>query len=101
MLSQAGIKNAIEKARLNIARDWLIIFLNKNFSGGNIVDKDTSGTIRRAERFHIVLIGEGLMVGGIAGFVVILYRMALEFAGDALNHILQHARQNLLWAACW
>ena len=65
------------------------------------MDKDTSGTIRRAERFHIVLIGEGLMVGGIAGFVVILYRMALEFAGDALNHILQHARQNLLWAACW
>lgn len=101
MLSQTGIKSAIEKARLNIVRDWLIIFLNKKFSGGNIVDKDTSGTIRRAERFHIVLIGEGLMVGGIAGFVVILYRMALEFAGDALNHIMQHARQNLLWAACW
>lgn len=55
-----------------------------------VVDKDTdtSGTIRRAEHFQVVLIGEGIMVGGIAGFVVILYRMILEFAGETLHLIL-------------
>lgn len=88
---------------LNISGDWLIIFMPYLCmkQEESKVDKDTSGTIRRAERFHIVLIGEGIMVGGIAGFVVILYRMALEFAGDALNNILQYARQGLLWTGCW
>ena len=38
---------------------------------------ETAKTIRRAERFQIILIGEGLLVGGIAGLVVLLYRMLL------------------------
>lgn len=65
------------------------------------MDKDTSGTIRRAEHFQVVLIGEGIMVGGIAGFVVILYRMVLEFAGDALKHILNFIGHHPVRIAGW
>ena len=45
--------------------------------------KDTTSTIKRAERFQIILIGEGILVGGIGGLVVLLYRMCLEYAGKA------------------
>ena len=41
-------------------------------------ETDTSRLIRRTDRFQVVLIGEGLIIGGIGGFVVLLYRMALE-----------------------
>ncbi len=30
--------------------------------------KDTTSTIKRAERFQIILIGEGILVGGIGGW---------------------------------
>ena len=43
--------------------------------------KSISGTLSRARRFPVLLIGEGLLVGGIGGFVVVLYRMALDVAG--------------------
>ena len=38
--------------------------------------KDTSYVLNRAERFHMVLIGEGLLVGAVAGGIVLLYRLA-------------------------
>ena len=41
--------------------------------------KDTSHTIRRAEHFKTILTGEGFLVGLIAGLVVLLYRVLLEF----------------------
>ena len=50
--------------------------------------KDVSHTIRRAERFPVILIGEGLLVGAAAGLIVLLYRLALTFAGNALSEIL-------------
>lgn len=65
------------------------------------MDKDTSGTIQRAEHFQVVLIGEGIMVGGIAGFVVILYRMVLEFAGDILQQILGFVGRHPVRIAIW
>lgn len=65
------------------------------------MDKNTSATIRRAEHFQVILIGEGILVGGIAGFVVILYRMVLGFAGNALNRILQYIERNVLMIAGW
>ncbi len=52
------------------------------------MEKDTSNMIKRAERFQMLLIGEGLVVGGIAGLVIVLYRMILECAGHWLNQIL-------------
>ncbi len=57
--------------------------------------------IKRAERFQIILIGEGILVGGIAGLVVLLYRMCLEGAGKGLNVILAYARQSPLRMAGW
>lgn len=71
------------------------------YEGGIAVDKDTSGTIRRAEHFQVVLIGEGIMVGGIAVFVVILYRMILEFAGEALQRILSFIGHHPVRIAGW
>lgn len=71
------------------------------YEGGIAVGKDTSGTLRRAEHFQVVLIGEGIMVGGIAGFVVILYRMILEFAGETLQHILSFIGHHPVRIAGW
>lgn len=65
------------------------------------MEKDTSSTIKRAERFQIILIGEGIMVGGLAGFVVILYRMALEFAGNTLQNILSFVKSSPVMIAGW
>ncbi len=50
--------------------------------------KDTSHTIRRAQRFPVILIGEGLLVGAVGGLIVLLYRIALSYAGDWLHTIL-------------
>lgn len=62
---------------------------------------DTARTIRRAERFQIILIGEGLIVGGIAGLVVLLYRMLLGSAAEWLNKILSYAKESPLRIAGW
>lgn len=62
---------------------------------------DTAGTIRRAERFQVILIGEGLLVGGIAGLVVLLYRMLLGSAGEWLGKILAYAKGSLIRMAGW
>ena len=52
------------------------------------VKKDTSSTIKRAQRFQVILIGEGILVGGIGGLLVLLYRLCLEGASKGLNQIL-------------
>lgn len=65
------------------------------------MEKDTAGTIKRAERFQVILIGEGLLVGGIGGLVVLLYRLLLENAGKWLNMILEYAKQSPLRMAGW
>ncbi len=63
--------------------------------------KDTSGTIKRAERFQIILIGEGILVGGLAGLVVLLYRMWLGYAGEWLKDILAFAKESPVRIAVW
>lgn len=60
-----------------------------------------SATIQRAERFPVILIGEGVIVGGIGGLVVILYRMILGYAGDWLHVILDFIGDNPLWIGGW
>ena len=65
------------------------------------MEKDTSNTIRRAEHFQMILIGEGIMVGGIAGLVIVLYRMILEYAGLWLNMILKFCGRHPLRIAGW
>ncbi|HIX98808.1 ClC family H(+)/Cl(-) exchange transporter [Faecalicatena contorta] len=64
-------------------------------------NKDISATIRRAERFQVILIGEGIIVGGIAGLVVLLYRILLENAGRWLQMILNFIEGRPLWILLW
>lgn len=47
--------------------------------------RDTSHTIKRAQRFPVILIGEGLLVGAVGGLIVLLYRVALTYAGKGLS----------------
>ena len=63
--------------------------------------KDAGSTIKRAERFQIILIGEGLLVGTVAGFFVLLYRIVLEHAGSALTAILDFIGKDPLKMAEW
>ena len=63
--------------------------------------KDASSTIRRAERFQIILIGEGLLVGSVAGLVVLLYRILLEHTGHALVDILRFIGDSPIRMAAW
>lgn len=63
--------------------------------------KDTSHTIRRAQRFPVILIGEGLLVGAVGGLVVLLYRVALTYAGIWLNKILTYIKGNPVRIAGW
>lgn len=63
--------------------------------------KDIPGTLKRADKFPVILIGEGVLVGIAAGIVVLLYRIALEYAGKWLNIILEFAGQRPLYMAGW
>ena len=65
------------------------------------VKKDTSYVLNRAERFRIVLIGEGLLVGAIAGVIVLLYRLVLEYAGIWLKMILSYAKGSPIKVCLW
>ena len=58
--------------------------------------KNTSQTIRRAQRLPVILIGEGLLVGAAAGIVVMLYRIALTYAGQWMNAALDWMRGDML-----
>ena len=63
--------------------------------------KNTSHTIRRAQRFPVILIGEGLLVGIVGGLIVLLYRVALSYAGDWLHAILSYIKGRPIWIAGW
>ena len=63
--------------------------------------KDTSNTIKRAQRFPVILIGEGLLVGAVSGLVVMFYRIALTYAGEWLNEILTFIKGHPLRILAW
>ena len=63
--------------------------------------KDTTHIIQRAEHFKTILTAEGFLVGIIAGLVVLLYRVLLEYAGKAMTEVLQYAREYPAAAAAW
>ena len=53
--------------------------------------KDVAHILRRSERFQVILIGEGILAGAVAGLVALADRIMLEKAGTWLNLILQAA----------
>ena len=57
--------------------------------------------MKRAERFDVILIGEGLLVGTVGGLIVLLYRIALQYAGEWLNQIKQYVGHSPIRAAAW
>lgn len=63
--------------------------------------QDVSSTIRRAEHFQVILIGEGILVGIVAGLVVMLYRILLGYAGQWLSAILEFIKGKPLYVLGW
>lgn len=63
--------------------------------------KDVAHILRRSERFQVILIGEGILVGAAAGLVALGYRILLEQAGTWLNLILQAVRGSLPGILAW
>ena len=63
--------------------------------------KDTTYTLRRVQRLPVILIGEGLLVGAAGGLVVMLYRIALTYAGQWLDGILSFVSGHPLRIAGW
>lgn len=61
----------------------------------------TNDVWKRARRIPVMLITEGLCVGLVGGFVVLLYRVALTFAGDWLVKILSYMKGNPFRCAVW
>lgn len=56
---------------------------------------------KRARRIPVMLITEGLCVGLIGGFIVLLYRVALTFAGNWLIKILSYIKGNPFCCVVW
>ena len=63
--------------------------------------RDTSYVIKRAEHFKSILTAEGFLVGIVAGLVVLLYRVLLEYAGRGMNVVLAYGRKYPLAAGGW
>ncbi len=63
--------------------------------------KNASNTLRRAQRFPVILIGEGLLVGAVSGLIVMLYRIALTYAGQWLGEILKYIHGHPLRILGW
>ena len=61
----------------------------------------TNDVWKRARRIPVMLITEGLCVGLVGGFVVLLYRVALTFAGDWLVKILSYMKGNPFQCVVW
>ena len=63
--------------------------------------KDIVCTTKYEERFDIILIGEGLLVGAVGGLVVLLYRIALQYAGQWLNQVREYVGHSPIRAVGW
>ncbi len=61
----------------------------------------TNDVWKRARRIPVMLITEGLCVGLVGGFVVLLYRVALTFAGDWIVKILSYMKGNPFRCVVW
>ncbi len=58
-------------------------------------------TIKRASDFPVIMIGEGLFIGALAGLVVLLYRISLSYAGIWMNQILGWIQGNPIRILLW
>ena len=63
--------------------------------------KDISYTIRRSADFPVIMIGEGILVGAVAGGIVLLYRICLNYAGTWMRQILEMCKGDPIRSALW
>lgn len=63
--------------------------------------KSIEHTVRRQQRFPAILLGEGILVGIVAGIVVLLYRVCLEQAGEWLFRVISFIRGKPLYILVW
>lgn len=56
---------------------------------------------KRARMIPIMLIAEGVLVGLVGGLVVLLYRVALTFAGEWMTQILSYIKGNPIRCVGW
>lgn len=62
---------------------------------------DTHTVLRRFQNFRYGLILQGVLVGAAAGFVSVLFRLAIERADDFLEFILDAGNQQVLFKVIW
>lgn len=63
--------------------------------------KNVTETLKRADKFNVILIGEGILVGALAGLIVLMYRVALEYADKWLRIALEYAAKGFVNMAVW
>ena len=63
--------------------------------------RTVSGTLKRFSHFRYALVAEGVMVGALAGFVVVLFRVLLEKAAQLLALALAFGRANSWFVPVW
>lgn len=56
---------------------------------------------KNSETGTLLLVGEGLLVGGISGFIALLYRVVLSYAGIWLNQILAYIKRHPVAILAW
>ena len=61
----------------------------------------TSHLLKRSSHFKAVLTGEGFLVGVVAGIVVLLYRVVLEYAGKGMEWVLGYVKTSPWIAGIW
>ncbi|MGF6989569.1 H+/Cl- antiporter ClcA [Lachnospiraceae bacterium PM6-15] len=63
--------------------------------------KDTREQLKRSRIGALSLVGEGVLVGAIAGMVVTLYRLALEYADELRGFVIHQAKGHPGTMALW
>lgn len=65
------------------------------------MNKGVKNTLQRADKFKSILAVEGLLVGLVAGIVIVAYRLCLSNASLWLNNVISWAKGNVLNIIIW
>ena len=60
-----------------------------------------SKTLERFRSFRYILVLEGVAVGALSGFVIVLFRLVLEHADTLLQGALQYGKENAWFIPMW
>lgn len=57
--------------------------------------------IKRLDRTRIIFILKGIIIGGIVGVIVSLFRLAIEHAGEWIGELYPYLKEHWSWLALW